>query len=404
MRILQVNTVYGISSTGMIVEYLHNLALNSGMDSYVAYSTTNKKNIINGYKIGTFFEKKIHAVLCRIGGKQAYFSTLSTYLFIRYIKKIKPDIIHLHNLHSNYINLNVFLNFLSKSNIKTVITLHDCWFYTGGCFHYTAINCNKWKAGCGNCPKKMQDTKAYFKDNSAKILKDRKKYLSKIKHLTIVGVSDWITKEVRHSFLKDKNIITIHNGVDIHYFKETASEFRKINNLENKFIILGLASKWLSDINKETFKYISENLQDDEVLLLIGCKKSQIKKLPASVRGLSYIDDMDYIRKIFSACDVFANCTKEEAFCLVNLECQSCGTPMVVFDNSGTRETVGKNTGIVVENGNYKEFLSAIRKIKKSGKEYYKKNCRKWIKENFEKEKNYSQFLSLYNSNIESEK
>ena len=176
MKVMQINAVYGVGSTGVIVKDLHELCLQNGIESYVSYSTTNQKSedIKNGYIIGGTLGKKIHAFLSRLGGKQAYFSSFATKKFIKHIKRIKPDIVHLHNLHSNYINMNMLLDYLGKSNTETIITLHDCWFYTGGCFHYTAAGCGKWLEGCGNCPKKMQDTPAILKDNSAKILSDRK--------------------------------------------------------------------------------------------------------------------------------------------------------------------------------------------------------------------------------------
>ena len=172
---MQINAVYGVGSTGIIVEDLHNLALENGIESYVSYSTTNRnpEEIKNGYVVGQTLGKKIHAVLSRVGGKQAYFSSLATKKLIKHIEKVKPDIIQFHNLHSNYVNLNMLLKYLSTTNIKVILTMHDCWFYTGGCFHYTANGCYKWLDACGNCPKKMQDTPAYLKDNSAKILSDR---------------------------------------------------------------------------------------------------------------------------------------------------------------------------------------------------------------------------------------
>ena len=80
MKVMQINAVYGVGSTGVIVEDIHNLSLKNGIDSYVSYSTTNKtpEDIKNGYVVGGFLGKKIHALLARVGGKQAYFSSFAT--------------------------------------------------------------------------------------------------------------------------------------------------------------------------------------------------------------------------------------------------------------------------------------------------------------------------------------
>lgn len=398
MKVMQINAVYGVGSTGVIVEDLHNLCLQNGIESYVSYSTTNKSpnEIKHGYVIGKKAGKKIHALLSRLGGKQAYFSSLATKKLIKHIKDINPDIVHLHNLHSNYINLNMLLDYLGKNDIETIITLHDCWFYTGGCFHYTAVGCDKWQKSCGSCPKKMQDTPALLKDNSAKILADRKKYFGKIKNLTVVGVSKWIEDEARKTFLKDSETCHIHNGIDTSFFKPTPSDFRSKYNSENKFLILAPANKWLKPVNKDTLDYFTANLPDDCVMVMLGCTESQKNNLPENVLALDYIKDRDELRKVYSACDVFVNCTREESFSLVNVEPQACGTPVVTYRNTGAQETVDNKCSFSVETGSYKELLQTTLHIKEIGKNNLSENCIEWAKQKFELTSNYLKYLELY--------
>lgn len=398
MKIMQINAVYGVGSTGVITADIHQLSLNCGIKSFVSYSTSplGEQEIVNGYSIGNNFEKKIHAVLCRIGGKQAYYSKLATAKLIKHIDLIQPDIVHLHNLHSNYIHLDMLLDFLGKNDIATVITLHDCWFYTGGCFHYTNANCKKWQTSCGGCPKQHQDTPAYFYDNSANILADRIKYFKNIKKLTVVGVSEWISKEAEKSFLKGNKILTIYNGIDTEYFKNTPSDFRKKYNIEDKFVILGAANKWLNSVNGELLKFVTDKLPEDSVLLILGCSESQKTNLPSNVIPISYIRDRDELRKLYSACDVFANCTREESLSLINVEAQSCGTPVVTFSNTGVKETVNGECGFAVENGNIEAFFEAINKVKSIGKQAFSNDCREWALEKFDRNKNYQKYIDLY--------
>lgn len=286
MRVIQINATYGIGSTGTIMKDIHEACVNNGYDSYVAYAYTNEA-ISHGYQIGNWFSNKLHALLSRISGKQAYFSIIPTLKFIKHLKALNPDVVHLHNLHSNYINLPILLKYLAKYDIRTIITLHDCWWYTGGCFHYTLAGCNKWLRNCGKCPKKMQDTPAYLFDISSRILKDRKKYLSAMPRLTIVGVSDWISNEARKSFLRKHCIQTIHNGIDLNVFKPTQSLIRNKLGLENKFIILGPASKWLQSYNKFGLEYFSKKMKSDEILLLYGIEQTECK-LPLNVLIYGY--------------------------------------------------------------------------------------------------------------------
>ncbi len=393
MKILQINAVYGVGSTGVIVKDIHEMCLNEGIESFVAYSSSNipESEIKNGYKIGNTFGKKLHALLCRINGMQGYFSRFSTRKLLKFMDSIKPDIVQLHNLHSNYIHLNMLLKYLAKNDIKTIVTLHDCWFYTGGCFHYTAAGCDKWLKECGNCPKKKTDTPALLFDRSAKILKDRKKYFGLIKDLTVVGVSEWITNEAAKTVFKGRKALTIHNGIDTQFFKPTPSDFREKHNLQDKFVILGPASKWLSKVNEKVFEDFVEELKDDEILVLIGCSEQQINNLPEKVLGIPFIKVKDELRKIYSMADVFINPTREESLSLINVEAQSCETPVITFNNTGVKETVDGVNGFVVENGSVEQLI-----IKK---EYIKilerKKVRKYILEKFDVMNNYLKYIEL---------
>ncbi len=402
MKVMQINAVYGVGSTGVIVEDLHNFSFENGIDSYVSYSTSPKcpSEISNGYKIGLVFGKKIHALFCRVGGKQGYFSFLDTKKLIKHIDKIKPDIIHLHNLHSNYINLNMLLEYIAENDIATVITLHDCWFFTGGCFYYENAHCTKWLEECGNCPKRYLEIPAYIKDCSSKILADRKKYVGSIKNLTAVGVSNWIADEAKKSFLKEKNIRTIYNGVDTEWFVNTPSDFREKYGLQDKFVILGAANKWLKPENSDTLKYVTENLPDDCALVIIGCVKDDKDKLPESVIALDYVTNRNELRKIYSACDVFANCTREDTLSLINIEPQLCGTPSVTYDNTGVKETVDNKCGFSVPTGDSKAFFETLMKVKEKGKASYSDDCIKWAQTKFNRNKNYEQYIDLYNEVI----
>lgn len=398
MRVLHINAVYGVGSTGVIMEDIHKLSMENGIESYVAYSTTRRTadEITNGYVIGKKWGKKLHGVLCRINGKQAYFSSMATKKLLKHLDKIKPDIVHLHNLHSNYINLNMLLKYLAKMNISTVITLHDCWFYTGGCFHYTNAKCDGWLKECGSCPKKKADTPAYVFDCSRQILKDRKKYFGTIKDLTVVGVSEWITAEGTRTFLNGRNAIAIHNGIDTDFFVPTESNLRKELGLDNKFVVLGMSNKWLDPVNKDALEYFSQNLPDDAAMLIVGCSQSQIEKLPPKVNGMGYVYDRDKLRKIYSLADVFANCTREESLSLVNVEAQCCGTPTVTYRNTGAQETVDNISSFSVETENYKELFSKVMEIKESGKANYSEKCREFVKNEFDRQENYKKYIQLY--------
>ena len=400
MKILHVNITYNRGSTGVIVEDLHNMSMKEGFDSYVTYSNTSlpEDKIVNGYQIGNVLGKKMHGLLSRIGGKQGYFSHLSTRKLIKHIDKVSPDIVHLHNLHGNFLHVNMLLDYLGKKNISTVVTLHDCWLFTGGCTHYTISKCDKWLDKCGGCPKNSSHTPAYIYDASASILRDRKKYFGKIKNLTVVGVSNWITSEANKTFFSKSNSVTIHNGIDNDFFCPTESDLKKQLNIEDKFVILGFAKKWLLEENKKAFETVTKGIPNDAVMVLFGCNESEKAQLPPNVIGMDFIRDRDTLRKLYSMGDVFANCTRQESLSLINVEVQSCGTPIVTYRNTGAKETVDNESSFSVEDGNAEEMLSRILEIKQNGKSKYSEQCRKFVREKFNRQENYEKYISLYRS------
>ena len=398
MKVLQINATYANGSIGTIVQDIQQCCEEQGIECHVAYAISRipKGQIKNGYKIGNVVSNKLHALLARFCGQQAYFSYLPTLAFLRYISRLKPNVVHLHNLHSNYINLNMLLNYLAKHNIPTVVTLHDCWFYTGGCFHYTNAGCDKWQHNCGHCPKQKQDTPAYLFDLSSKILKDRYKYFGAIQNLTVVGVSEWITKECQKSVFKGKHCITIYNGIDTNIFKPTPSNLREEYGLKDKFVILGPASKWLSPVNKEVFQTVSENLDNDTILLLFGCNQN-IPTLPPNVKTIGFTRSKKELAMIYSMADVFVNCTREDTLPTINLEAQACGIPVVTFANTGATESVDGTNSIKVETGDIIALLTEIKSLRKNPA-ISKDKLLIWINEGFEKHKNYKKYIHLYSS------
>ena len=203
MKVLQINAVYKKSSTGRNMSEMHEYMLNNGVQSYIA-SPYLEGLTENAYRLSSKLDMKIHSLLSRIFGLQGYFSVFSTLGLIKYIKNIKPDIIQLHNLHNNYINLNMLLKYIKKNNIALAVTLHDTWFYTGKCCHYLEDNCYKWKTECNNCPALKKYNKSWFFDRTKKMQKDKAKYFSKIKKLGVIGVSKWTCADAKESTILKK--------------------------------------------------------------------------------------------------------------------------------------------------------------------------------------------------------
>lgn len=363
MKVVQVNcSAYG--STGNIAKSIHRKLLEMGEESYIFFGI-GKPTEKNMFRIGNDFTLHTHSVLSRYSGKQGYFSLLPTVKMISKIKKIKPDIIHIHNLHGSYLNIPIFFSYLKRTNVKVIITLHDCWLFTGKCPHFTAAGCDKWKESCGNCPQLSSYPRSKV-DTTSNNLSDKKKWLSGFgDRLRIVAVSDWLRDTASKSFLSQYSIETIHNGVDTDIFHPMDGEkVRNKYNLGNKYVILGVSSNWNNSKGLNEFINLSQQISEDEVIVLVGLTEAQKKQMPLNINGISRMENQMELAELYSAADVFINPSKEETFGLVTAEAMACGTPVIVYNSTACAEIVDEKQGLILSPYDTKTLKDAIDSIK----------------------------------------
>lgn len=394
MKILHINAVSGIRSTGRICSEIIECLNKNGHKGYIAYSDGIKAK---GYKIGTKFDHRCHALLSRITGRQGYFSVPQTYGLLKYIELLGPDIIHLHNLHGNYINIIMLLKYIAKKDISTVITLHDCWFFTGKCCHYTVDKCYKWKEECNHCPRIHKDNPSWFFDKSKKMYHDKKNLLGRIKHLAVVGVSDWITEEAKLSFLNNSKIITrIYNWADYNIFKPVCAEdLRQAMNLVNKFVILGVASFWTADKGFLEFLRLSKELPKNMVIVLIGNIEEDIEAYK-NIIHIRETHDITSLVKFYSMADVLLNLSMEEACGKVTIEALACGTPVIAINSTSNPEQIGDLCGYVVEKNDIRDLYRRINHVYGKTKNYYSEHCINYANKSFDKTNCLNEYIKLY--------
>lgn len=400
MRVIQINAVSGIGSTGRICTEIADFLNNNGHDGFIAYSTGIP--YYKGYKIGSKLDSIMHGLLSRIFGKQAYYSKRSTTKLLRYISDIKPNVVHLHNLHSNNINLKLLLNFLVVHDIPTVITLHDCWFFSGKCTHYTIDNCYKWQKECGGCPRLKKDNPSWFFDRTRRMLMDKKKWFSNIPRLAVVGVSDWITNEASKSFLSSARIITrIYNWIDMDTFNPVDFKSkRELLKITDKFIILSIASEWSNSKGLDMFMKLAEIIPFNMIIVLIGKIEKRLK-LPKNLIHAPQTYNVSELAEYYSMADVYLHLSKEETFGKTIAEALSCGTPAIVLNSTACPEIINDSCGIIVNGDSINEIMNAINVISEKGKDHYSQNAIMRVNEMFNSKNNIADLCLIYQKMME---
>lgn len=394
MKVLQINATYGYGSTGLIMRDIGDMLQRSGNEALYAYQSS-VEPVENGYQVGHALDWKCHALLCRVFGRQGYYSAGATKKLLSYLDRVKPDVVHLHNLHSNFIHLNNLLDYLSKRDIPTVITMHDCWYFTGKCFHYVDVGCDHFQNGCGNCPKRKAPPISLLFDCSGSVLKDRYNYLLRIPRLKIVGCSRWVCAEARKGIMKDLDVCQIYNGVDTQIFHPYEKErLKKEMLLDGTYIIMGMANKWFLPENREVMQETIGKLDRNTKFLLVGCNDAQRKALQGyeNIITVGFVHDRVRLAQLYSMADVFVNVTHADTLPTVNMESICCGTPVVTYDSCGSTELVGEGCGFVVPEGNVEALLEAVNKARHIDR----KQCAYYGQVNFDKNICYKKYLDIY--------
>ncbi|MBZ4663250.1 MAG: glycosyl transferase [Caloramator sp.] len=391
MKVLQINSVCGVGSTGRIATDIHQILKEQGHESFIAYGRGEAKNCDNAIRIGNDVDVYKHVALTRLFDRHGFGSKKATIDFIKKIEELDPDVIHLHNIHGYYINIEVLFSYLKRSNKKIVWTLHDCWAFTGHCAYFDYVGCDKWKTGCYNCPQKNKYPQNIFIDSSGVNYEKKKELFTGIKNMTIVTPSKWLAGLVKESFLKEYEVKVIHNGIDLNVFKPVdGSNFRKKYSIEDKFVILGVANIWDERKGLKYFIELSKMLDENYKIVLVGLNEKQLKNLPENIVGIKRTNNLNELVEIYSAADIFVNPTLEDNFPTVNLEALACGTPVITFNTGGSVECVDESCGVIVNKGDIKELQEKIKTIKIK-KDYCFIQAKK-----FDKKNKFNEYINMY--------
>ncbi len=406
--ILQINTTLNYGSTGRIAEQIGLTAEENGWRSYLAHgpkgiNPSSQKSI----GVSSYLEGRVHSYLYSLLlDSQGLGSRNATKRFIETVDRdIRPDIVHLHNIHGNYINYEVLFRYLKDAGVPVVWTLHDCWSFTGHCCYFDRIGCDRWKTLCRDCPSRKDYPTSYLLDNSSNNHKRKRELFTSIKdNLTLVPVSEWLGRLVRESFFNDTDQEVIHNGIDTGVFKPSDErrnhEVRGRYGLAGKKVVLGVASPWSYRKGFDDFMKLAGMLSDDYAVVMVGLSEEQIQALPDNVVGIRKTQNTCELAELYSCSDVLVNPTYEDNYPTVNLEAISCGTPVITYETGGSPESVTPATGMVVPQGDVAALADAIEAVVSghAGPQV----CREYAMEHFDSRQCFNRYINLYDKVLSS--
>lgn len=396
-KILFVNYSYALGSTGNLIKELQ-----ERLDPKEFYSVTvckkihpfyqDRKNIlIPGNRIEYLFE----GLMSRLTGLQGYGAVSATKKLIKYIKKEKPDIIHLHNLHGNYLNCGMLFDFLGKYNVPVIYTLHDCWAFTGNCSYYTIHLCKNWNNGmeCRRCRYIKKYPPSWFFDRAHKMYLDKERWYDQIKEkIEFVTVSDWLLNEAKRSMIARYPVRRIYNWIDTEIFKPFSD--RKIKAWKQKIgkkrCFFSAASIWSRDKGLYRLYELADALDDNDCIMLAGVCHDKISS--NKIIYLGNVSDKHKMAVYYNVADVYINLSVEETFGLTTAEAMACGTPSIVMNATANPEIAG-SCGAVIDQFDITMMKNTIEKLLSDTE--LKKKCRERALSMFTI-READQYISLY--------
>ncbi len=399
MRVLQVNNVYGVGSTGKLTQILHMAMLEDGMNSSVLYGRgpdAHEKGVI---RICSNLYGKVNSLISRFTGIPYGGCWSSTKKIIRIIQEEQPDVVHLQCINGNFVNIYRLISWLKERKIPTVLTLHAEFMYTANCSH--AFDCELWKTGCGRCPRRYKATKSLFFDRTHRsFLKMADAFCGFDTTLKIVSVSPWLMKRAKSApILSKKDHRTIMNGIDTEVFhpRDTIRLSQKHNTSHKKVIFHATAMFRDMEGDPKGGQYIlqlAQRMRQDPVLFVVAGKYMVHGAVPDNVVLLGEIRNQELLAQYYSLADLTVLTSKRETYSMVCAESLCCGTPVAGFQAGAPEEIALPQYSCFVSNGDLDALENAVRGMLASS--YKRLQIAETARETYAKEKMVRQYEALY--------
>lgn len=404
MRILLINSVCGIGSTGRICTDLAQQFEKDGHEVKIAYGRDGfvpEEFQKYAVRIGTDLDVKLHGIRTRLLDEHGFGSVHATKEFLKWADEYDPGLLWLHNIHGYYMNIELLFEWIkSRPNMQVKWTLHDCWAFTGHCTHFSVAQCEQWKTQCMQCPEKARYPASKLKDNCEKNYERKRRAFTGVERLELITPSKWLADLAKQSFLREYPVEVCYNTIDTNIFKPTPSDFRERYGLQDKKIVLGVAGTWNDRKGLQDFYQLAELLDDRYTIVLVGLSEKQTAGLKkercqvnrsalqesfmkkgfcekvsqtnagivvskgvenlylaiyeicgtdiseqngrknSEIMAIARTEHPKELAEIYTAADVFVNPTYEDNYPTVNLEAAACGTKVITYNTGGCIETL----------------------------------------------------------------
>ena len=258
---------------------------------------------------------------------------------LREIKKLKPDVIHLHWISGAMISIYE----IASLRIPVVWTLHDLWPLLGVRHHPEKIVPSEIIADNGEYLSTPNRLSKWLYHAKAEAWHDSK--------MTFVSQCEWSRKIAERSLIgKGHEHSVIGCPLDTSVFCPDGRKLARQSlglNEDEKVILIG-SSGALSINNKaKGFHYLFEAMEllpslltSERVKVITVGNDQHVPKFLFPTTNLGHISDNRRLAEIYSAADLVVVPSVMETFGQSISEPMACGTPVVAFDATSQKDLI----------------------------------------------------------------
>jgi len=388
--------VYGTGSTGKIVKDLHTYYQKQGISSHVIYGRGGKSVDVYVFKCASEFASKLRNLISRYTGNLYGMGKRETKKIIHYIEKENPDVVHLHCINGFFCDIYGLVEYLKKSTIPTVLTMHAEFMYTGNCGY--AFECQQWKNGCIECPNVKEAIGSKNPDAPKKNWKQMYRAFNGFdNHLVLTGVSDWISeRSLQSKILGNKKTVTVLNGLDDIVFCKGNEQPELIRRLrkQNKKVIL-YVTPYFEDGNKggRWVLELAEQMKDADIhFVVVGNVEKTYDH--ENITFIGRIENAKELAAYYENADVTLLTSKRETFSMICAESLCCGTPIIGFEAGAPEKIALKEYSEFVEYGNTEMLKNSL--LSWTGKKLDKDEISEKARKIYSKKRMAEEYLQVY--------
>lgn len=404
-KLVQFNPVANWGSTGRLTEDIGDVVMAAGWESYIAFGRQFNPSKSHLLQVGGKLSVWSHTMKTRLFDRQGFGSYHATKQLLKKFDEIKPDVFQFHNLHGNFLNLPLVLQYATKKNIPIVWSLHDCWSMTGHCSHFVRVGCDRWKTECHDCPLKTTYPASWLIDSSRRNYREKKRLIEAVPQLSIISGSEWLAGIAAQSYFKGRDIHYIPDGIDtdIYQPRDNGNEIRRKLGLEGKFVILATGTDWGDNKGLSDYGKLRKMLPDEYAIVLVGMSAEAMENVPAGVIGLPRTKTPQELSEYYSMADCVMSLSRMESFGLTPVEGFACGTPAIVYDTTALPELITPETGFVAKFLDVEDVKIKVEAMRAKGKDYYSARCREIALEKYDRKVCYEEYMKVYMSYLSKE-